>query len=198
MKHILRTLLAAAAVAALVPTAQAATITINGEWSSADPVVSPRPTRDGTPSSCASSDAFPGTIAGNYAVDTFTLYNNSGTADCITVTHLSNSVNAALFVQAYGGANINVSDLGAISGLYLGDGGSSGLPISFSFLAPAYSAFTLAAFSADGLGTYGFSVEGMNIAYTPAKRSDVPEPATFALLAMAGAAGLLSRRRQRN
>ena len=196
MNHLLRTLFAAAAIAAALPVAQAATININGVWTAADTTTSPRPFRDGIASSCGNTGAFAGTLPGTWPVDAFTLYNN-GAADCITVTHLSNSSNPALFVQAFLGANVDVSNLAAISGLYLGDGGNSGVPSSFSFLAPAYSAFTLAAFSADGLGTYGFSVEGLNISFSAPGRNDVPEPASFALLAIAGAAGLLSRRRQR-
>jgi len=196
MNSILRTVLATAALAIALPAAQAATITVNGEWTASDSTVDPRPFRDGSPSSCGATGGFAGVLAGTWPVDTFTFYNN-GAASCFTVTHLNNSTNPALFVQAFLGANVDVSNLASLGGVYLGDGGNSGVPSSFSFLAPAYSAFTLAAFSADGLGTYGFSVEGMNLLAEVPKRNDVPEPAGMALLAIAAAAALLSRRRQR-
>ncbi len=170
----LRTALGALAFTFAALPSSATVITVNGDWTAGDPTLSPRPNRNGVVATCAAPKAYAGTLGGAWSYDIHTFFNN-GPADCITVTHVANVPNASLFVMAY-------EDFDALSAAtdYLGDGGSSGLPISFSINVPAFSSFDLVAFGAVGLGNYEFTVEGRNVILG----NGVPLPGTLALVSL--------------
>lgn len=116
--------------------------------------------------------------------DTYTFFND-GPASCVTVTHIANDPSASIFVMAYG----DFDPLNPATN-YFGDGGGSGLPVSYSIEVPAFSSFDLVVFGAAGPGTYEFSVSGDFVS-----TATVSEPGSLALLALPLLALGLARRR---
>ncbi|WP_027376759.1 T9SS type A sorting domain-containing protein [Kaistella palustris] len=113
--------------------------TFTGRVSTSDPTQSPRVSRNGVASTCATPKTYPGDISsGNFHYKTHSITNTSGSAECVTF-NLDNTDPDALnqlFLVAYNGS-FNPANVGQN---YIGDSGSSasgGLPVSMSATIPA-------------------------------------------------------------
>ena len=97
----------------------------SGTLNSNSPTTSPeRVFRDGSPSTCGPTKAFPGTVPGGPFAYTTVSYTNTGPGRCVNFTLNASCVNgntAGLFLVAYAGA-INPANL---SQNYIGDSGVS-------------------------------------------------------------------------
>ena len=156
------------------PVAHAA-ITINGTVSTSTTLPT-RLFRDGVPSSCGATKAFPGTFGSGpngYTTHTVT---NPGAAQCVTVNVDIGTCGTNVFVAAYLGA-FNPANLSAN---YLADQGSS-LTGSFSFTAPAGSTITLMASNTGSVQACNYTIASTEL--MPAA-APVPALTTWALLGL--------------
>jgi hypothetical protein len=121
--------------------AQAATTSVT--LTPASPTLTARVDRNGVPSNCFATKAFPGTIAGTfpYALSG-PLTNPLDFPACYTITlTTSDTCGTEIFGTAYLGS-FNPADLTAN---YLGDGGQSSATTSFSVVIPAHASVVIAA-----------------------------------------------------
>ena len=141
-----------------------ATCTYTGSLTAADNTNNKRLLRDGTPSTCAAPKTYPGDFAANIYYETFTIPNNTGAAQCVTITP---SVPEEIYVHftAYLGS-FDPTNLGTN---YLGDSGSSsagGTNQGFEVTIPAGQTMVIVAntnFDGDVMtGEYTIEVTGLN------------------------------------
>ncbi|MCB0740697.1 MAG: hypothetical protein KDB92_06535, partial [Chitinophagaceae bacterium] len=111
--------------------------------------------RNGVASTCASPKTWPGDFgSGPYFYDTYSLTNNTGADQCVTVDYVSSTSNF-VHVTAYNGS-FNPANQSAN---YLGDGGNSAntSPVSFSFTAPAGATIVFVVFDPNNTTVPGYT-----------------------------------------
>ena len=131
-------------------------ITFTGALLPGDPTLSYRINRNGVASTCASPKTWPGDFgSGPYFYDTYSLTNNTGADQCVTVDYVSSTSNF-VHVTAYNGS-FNPANQSAN---YLGDGGNSAntSPVSFSFTAPAGATIVFVVFDPNNTTVPGYTV----------------------------------------
>ncbi|MCB0740710.1 MAG: M36 family metallopeptidase, partial [Chitinophagaceae bacterium] len=131
-------------------------VTFSGSLLPGDPTLGYRINRNGVVSSCASPKTWPGNFgSGPYFYDTYSLTNNTGADQCVTVDYQSSTGNF-VHVSAYNGS----FDPSNQAANYLADGGTSAgtSPLSFSFTAPAGSTIVFVVFDPNNTTVPGYTV----------------------------------------